>query len=107
MTVMGEGREPNAGHLSALAKKHDLKHGAAIIADVQAAVANWSKHADATGLTKKAAKLIGDRIAPPAAKVAKPKAKPEPKSKAKPKAKSAAAAKTTAKPGAKSRKGSR
>ena len=106
MTVMGEGREPNAGHLSALAKKHDLKHGAAIIGEVQAAVADWSKHADAAGLTKKAAKLIGDRIAPPSAKVVSPKAKHEPKPKAKPKAKGAAAGKTT-EPEAKSRKASR
>ena len=107
MTVMGEGREPDAGHLSALAKKHDLKRGAAILAEVQAAVADWSKHAEAAGLTKKAAKLIGDRIAPPVTKIAKPKAKPEPKLMAKPKAKDAAAAKTTAKPDAKSRKRSR
>ena len=107
MTVMGEGREPDAGHLSALAKKHDLKHGAAIIAEIQAAVADWSKHADAAGLTKKAAKLIGDRIVPPVAKVAKPKAKPKPKPQAKPKAKGGSDAKTTAKPGAKSRKSGR
>lgn len=107
MTVMGEGREPSAGHLSALAKKHDLKHGAAIIAEVSAAVADWSKHADAAGLTKKAAKLIGDLIAPPATKVMKPKAKSEPKLKATPKAKGAAAAKAAAKPGTKSRKGGR
>ncbi len=76
MTVMGEGREPNAGHLSALAKKYDLKGGAAIIAEVQAAVADWSQHADAAGLSKKSAKLISNRIAPPVTKVAKPKAKP-------------------------------
>lgn len=107
MTVMGEGREPNAGHLSALAKKHDLKHGAAIIADVQAAVADWSKHADAAGLTKKAAKLIGDRIAPPVTKVAKPKAKSAPRTKAEPKTKGAAAAKATAKSRAKPSKDGR
>ncbi|MBA4174146.1 MAG: type II toxin-antitoxin system HipA family toxin [Hyphomicrobium sp.] len=109
MTVMGEGRAPDAGHLSALAKKHDMKNGAAILAEVQAAVADWSQHADAAGLTKAAAKLIGDRIAPQATKVAKTKAKAEPKPKvkaeAKPKAKGAAVAKAPAEPRAKPRKG--
>ena len=94
MTVMGEGKSPDAEHLRALAKKHDLRNGKAILAEVQAAVAQWSQHADAAGLTK-AAKLIGDRIAPPAPKAAKPKPKP------KPVAKRATTAKAPAKPRAK------
>ena len=98
MMVMGEGKSPGVEHLRALAKKHDLKNGETILAVVQAAIAVWSQHADAAGLTKKAAKLIGDRIAPPAAKVAKPQAPPKPKTKR------AGAVKTPAKPRAKARK---
>ena len=105
MTVMGEGRAPDAGHLRALAKKHDLKNGVKILAEVQEAIMAWPQHADAAGLTKKAAKLIGDRITPPAVKATIPKAKSTPK--AQPKTIGAAAAKTTAKPGAKTGKGSR
>jgi serine/threonine-protein kinase HipA len=88
MTVMGEGKSPGVEHLSALAKKHGVRSGQAILAEVQSAVADWPQHADAAGLSTNAAKLIGDRIAPPAVKADKPKAKP--------KAKGAAAAKTPA-----------
>lgn len=96
MTVMGEGRAPGVEQLRALAKKHSLKNGAAILAEVDAAVAAWPEHADAAGLTKKAAKLIRDRIAPPAAKVATVSAKP--------KAKRARVARTLASPRAGTRK---
>jgi serine/threonine-protein kinase HipA len=75
MTVMGEGKSPGVEHLSALAKKHGLRSGQAILAEVQSAVADWPQHADAAGLSTNAAKLIGDRIAPPAVKADKPKAK--------------------------------
>lgn len=75
MTIMGEGKSPGVEQLRALAKKHSLKTGAAVLAEVEAAVAAWAAHADEAGLAKKAAKLIGDRIAPPVANVAKPKAK--------------------------------
>ena len=90
MTVMGEGKSPGVEHLRALAKKHDLRNGEVILAEVQTAITAWSQYADAAGLTKKAAKLIGDRIAPPVAKVTKPKVVP-------PKPKRAAAAKPRAK----------
>jgi serine/threonine-protein kinase HipA len=72
MLVMGEGRAPGVEHLRALAKKHGLKKGEAVIDGVRAAVARWSEHADAAGLSKRAAKLIADRIVPAAAEVAKP-----------------------------------
>ena len=62
MTVMGEGKSPGPEHLRALAKKHDLKNAEAILSEVTAAIGKWHDHADAAGLTKKAAKLIGDRL---------------------------------------------
>lgn len=63
MLVLGEGRAPGLEQLQALAKKHGLKNGKRVLDEVRAAIARWSDHADAAGLTKKAAKLIGDRIA--------------------------------------------
>jgi serine/threonine-protein kinase HipA len=84
MMVMGEGRAPGAGHLRALARKHGLRNGEVILGDVQAAVASWGQHADAAGLTKKSAKMIGDRIAPAPAKP-KPAKRAAPKKAAAPK----------------------
>ncbi|MEZ5817400.1 MAG: type II toxin-antitoxin system HipA family toxin [Hyphomicrobiaceae bacterium] len=75
MMIMGEGRAPGVAHLQALAKKHDLRNGPRILDDVRAAVARWSDHADAAGLTKKATTLIGGRIAPPIAKAKSTKTK--------------------------------
>ncbi len=72
MLVMGEGRAPGVDHLRSLAKKHGLKRADAIIDEVRAAVSRWARHADAAGVSKKAAKLIADHIAPIAAKVSKP-----------------------------------
>lgn len=97
MMVMGEGRAPGVEQLRALAKKHGLKNADAIIAQVQDAVARWSDHAAAAGVTKKSMKMIGDKIAPPAAKPAKPKKVPAKKA-AKP------ATKKTAKPSSSRRK---
>lgn len=68
MMVMGEGRAPAAEHLRALAKKHGLRNGETILGQVQEAVAKWNRYADAAGVAKKSAKMIGDRIAPPPAK---------------------------------------
>jgi serine/threonine-protein kinase HipA len=68
MLVLGEGRAPGLQQLRALARKHGLKNGGRILDEVRAAIAHWSDHADAAGLTKKAAKLIGGRIAPPASR---------------------------------------
>ena len=99
MTVMGEGKSPDVEHLRALAKKHDLRNGEAILAEVQSAVAEWTQFADAAGLSRKAAKLIGDRIAPPAAK--------DTKLAAAPKAKPAAAGRAPAKPSVRARRGRR
>jgi serine/threonine-protein kinase HipA len=95
MTVMGEGRDPGPDHLRQLARKHDLKNGEAILAEVQEAIGKWADHADDAGLTKTAAKLVGDRIVP-GTKAARPKAKP--------KAKRVVPTKAPTKPRAKSRK---
>jgi hypothetical protein len=62
-------------HPIALPLADGLRNGEAIIAAVQAAIAAWPQHADAAGLSRKAAKLVGDRIAPAVAKVAKPEGK--------------------------------
>lgn len=97
MMVMGEGRAPGLEHLRALAKKHDLRHGEVVLEEVRSAVADWSKHADAAGLAKKSAKLIGDRIAP-----TPPKKNAVPKKSAKKKA--SAKGKASAKPKAASKK---
>lgn len=78
MTVMGEGRDPGPDHLRQLARKHALRNGEAILAEVQDAIGKWADHADAAGLPKKAAKLVGDRIVPQVLKtVAAPKKPPE------------------------------
>jgi len=101
MMVMGEGRAPGLEHLRALARKHDLRHGEVVLEEVRSAVADWSKHADAAGLAKKAAKLIGDRIAPaPPKKAAAPKkgAKKTTSAKGKASAKPKAASKKAQKP---------
>ncbi len=103
MTVMGEGKSPGVGHLTALAKKHGLRNGTAIIAEVQVAIADWSRYAEAAKLSKNAVTLIADRIAPAAATVAKAK----PKSKPTAIAKAVAAAKSPVTRRAKPRKGSR
>ena len=76
MTVMGEGKSPDTTHLRALAKKHDLKNAEIILSEVMAAIARWHHHADAAGLTTKAAKLIGNAIVPSAPK--KPAANKKP-----------------------------
>jgi serine/threonine-protein kinase HipA len=65
MPVLGEGRSPGVEDLRALAKKHALKKADAVIDEVRAALAKWPEFADQAGLTKKSAKLITARIAPP------------------------------------------
>jgi hypothetical protein len=76
MPVLGEGRSPGAEHLRALAKKHGLKQADAVIDEVRAALEQWPEYADQAGLTKKSAKLIADRIAPP--RIAPQARKPRP-----------------------------
>lgn len=88
MMVMGEGRAPGLDHLRALGKKHGVKRAEAIIDEVRAAIARWDKFADAAGVTKKSAKTIASRIAPPAPK--------PPKAQKKTPARKAAASKTSA-----------
>lgn len=108
MTVMGEGRDPGPDHLRQLARKHALRNGEAILTEVQDAISKWSVHADAAGLTRKAAKLVGDRIVPQAPKKAATPKKPTPKKdapKKSPATKSTSAKKkAAAKPRAKGRK---
>jgi serine/threonine-protein kinase HipA len=76
MMVMGEGKAPGVEQLRALAKKHDLRKSEAIIDEVRGAVARWGEFADAAGVSKKSAKTIAARIAPPPPKAAKPKKNP-------------------------------
>lgn len=64
MLVMGEGKAPDATHLAALARKHDIKRGKQILDEVQAAIARWRRHADKAGVTAKPIALIAARIAP-------------------------------------------
>lgn len=71
MLVMGEGRAPGVSHLEALARRHDLRHGAAILDAVRAAIARWPAHAAAAGVAKKTEQKIAARIAPLAPKPAR------------------------------------
>jgi serine/threonine-protein kinase HipA len=79
MMVMGEGRDPGVEQLRALAKKQGVKRGEEIIDEVRAAVARWPGFADAAGVSKKSAKMIASRIAPPPPKPPKPPKKSPPK----------------------------
>lgn len=97
MMVMGEGRAPGVENLRALAKKHGLKKAESILDEVRHAIAKWSTFADEAGVSKKSAKAITARFAPPApkmnktgtkaAKKASPKKKAAPKPASKPKRK--------------------
>ena len=60
--VLGEGKNPGTGQLTALGKKHSLKSGPEILAHVQAAISRWKSHADKAGLSAKSAKNIGSVI---------------------------------------------
>jgi len=68
MMVMGEGRNPGIEQLRALGQKHGIKKTNQIIDEVRAAVSQWQSFADAAGVAKTTAKLIGSRIAPAQAK---------------------------------------
>ena len=60
--VVGEGRNPDAGHLQALGKKHGLKRAPDILAKVQKAASHWRRHADAAGVSAKSVKEVAERI---------------------------------------------
>jgi len=62
MTVAGEGRNPERGHMLKLAEQADVskREADAIIDEVQSAVACWSAHAAAAGVSK----AVVRRIAP-------------------------------------------
>lgn len=64
MMVMGEGKAPGVAHLRALAKKHGIARYEEIIEEVRAAVYRWQSFADAAGVSKKSAKMIGSRLEP-------------------------------------------
>ncbi|AHB47692.1 protein HipA [Hyphomicrobium nitrativorans NL23] len=90
MMVMGEGRGPGVEHLRALAKKHGLKKGEAILDEVRSAIAKWPDVAADAGVSKKSASMITARIAPASSKPARSSKKPA--------AKTPPAAKKSAKP---------
>jgi serine/threonine-protein kinase HipA len=60
MTVAGEGRAPNRSHLLALAEGAEVsrREAEAVIEEVRAAVARWSDHARAAGVTAATAGMI-------------------------------------------------
>jgi serine/threonine-protein kinase HipA len=60
--VMGEGKNPGAEHLLALATEHNLKNGKRILSKVQDAVARWKGHAAKAGVSAKSTKEIAARI---------------------------------------------
>lgn len=71
MMVMGEGRAPGVEHLRALATKHGVKKGEAIIDEVRASIARWPEFVQIAGVSTGSAKAIAARIAPPPSKPAK------------------------------------
>lgn len=62
MTVLGEGRAPDATHLRALGDKHQIKNVKIVIEEVQNAVLQWKAIASNAGVTKPAVQLILDRL---------------------------------------------
>jgi serine/threonine-protein kinase HipA len=60
--VMGEGKNPDAGDLQALGKKHGLKRAPEILKKVQKAASHWRRHADAAGVSAKSVKEVAERI---------------------------------------------
>jgi len=62
MLVMGEGKNPGAAQLQALAKQHGIKNGPAILAKVQKAVANWPLYAEQAEVSRKSSKEIEGKI---------------------------------------------
>jgi serine/threonine-protein kinase HipA len=62
MLVMGEGRNPGTAQLQALGKQHGIKNAPEILATVEGAVANWSRHAELAGVSRKSAKEIAANI---------------------------------------------
>ncbi len=64
MTVAGEGRSPNRSHMRRLAEQADVskRDAAAIIDEVQAAVARWPDHAAEAGVSEPAAEEIAQSL---------------------------------------------
>ena len=64
MTVAGEGRSPDREHVLQLAGRFAIaaKEAIAIIEQVNASVAKWSRFAGAAGCTKKTVRTIGHRL---------------------------------------------
>jgi len=57
-TYLNEGKNPTAEHLIALAKKHGIKQGTVIIAEVHEAVNKWETFAKEVGVSKKGTEQI-------------------------------------------------
>lgn len=63
MMVMGEGKAPGVKHLRALADKHGIRGGNAIIARVQKTLSKWPAFAQQAGVTKKSVALVERALA--------------------------------------------
>lgn len=61
-TVMGEGRAPSRKQLLALGERFGIKQRAAILDEVEAAVARWAEFAEQAGVSKGSGALIGKAI---------------------------------------------
>jgi len=62
MLVMGEGKNPGVVQLQSLGKQHGLKNAPRILEKVKTAVANWPRHAEQVGVSRKSTKEIADNI---------------------------------------------
>lgn len=62
MLVMGEGKNPGVVQLQSLGKQHGLKNAPRILEKVKTAVANWPRHAEQAGVSRKSTKEIADNI---------------------------------------------
>ena len=64
MTLAGEGRNPGRTHMLHLAEQADVskREAAAILGEVQAAVAHWPDHAAEAGVTKATAQQIAQSL---------------------------------------------
>lgn len=57
-TYLNEGKHPTTEHLLALAKKHSIKQGETIIAEVKEAIKSWESFAKEAGVSRKSIEQI-------------------------------------------------
>ena len=62
MLVMGEGKNPGIAQLQILGKQHGIKHAQKILANVQRAVANWTRFAEQAEVSRKSTKEVAAKI---------------------------------------------